>query len=174
MVMAVVLSPSLFGPAPASRAAEAVARSLCALVRATVEGVVREAVIVGALEDNLGDVADHAGCALIETPSTAEGLARAVAQSRSEIAFVLKGGFVPQTGFVEEAGELLLDAGFRGALLRRTPDTLMTRLAPDLAEPVGVFTGCAQLREAAPQDLKQLIRRLKIRRTLASRAQKVV
>jgi len=175
MVMAVVLSPSLGAAAPASRAAEAVARSLCALVRATVEGVVREAVIVGSVEDELAEIADHAGCGLIETRTAAEGLARAAAQSRSQVAFVLKGGFIPQSGFVEEAGDLLLDgATFRGALLRRTPDSLMTRLAPGLAEPVGVFALCAELRELAPCDLNQLIRRLKIRHTLGARAQKVV
>ena len=96
MVMAVVLSPSLGAAAPASRAAEAVARSLCALVRATVEGVVREAVIVGSVEDELAEIADHAGCGLIETRTAAEGLARAAAQSRSQIAFVLKGGSFPR------------------------------------------------------------------------------
>ncbi len=50
----------------------------------------------------------------------------------------------------------------------------MTRLAPGLAEPVGVFAFCSELRELAPRDLNQLIRRLKIRHTLGSRAQKVV
>lgn len=175
MVTAVVLSPSLGAAAPDERAAEAVARSLCALVRATIEGVVREAVIVGPAEEGLAEIADHAGCDLIEAASAAEGLARAIARARGEIAFVLKGGFAPQSGFVEEAGDLLLAAdAFRGALLRRAPDSLLTRLAPQLAEPVGFFAGCAAIRAAAPGDLNQMIRRLKIRRTLESRALKVV
>ncbi len=91
-------------------------------MRATVEGVLREVVIVGSVEDELAEIADHAGCALIETRTAAEGLARAAAQTRSQIAFVLKGGFTPQSGFVEEAGDLLLDgADFRGALLGARP-----------------------------------------------------
>lgn len=175
MVMAVVLSPSLGAETPAARAAEAVARSLCALVRATVEGVVREAFIIGPAEDQLTEIADQAGCGLIEAHSAGEGLAQAAARSRSEFAFVLLGGFAPQSSFVEEAGDLLRDAqAFHGVLLRRFPNTLMTRLAPGLAEPVGVFAQCAALRDAAPRDLKHLIRRLKIRRTLDARAQKLV
>jgi hypothetical protein len=175
MVMAVVLSPSLGAAAPDERAAEAVARSLGALVRATIEGVVREAVIVGPAGEGLAEISDHAGCALIEATSTAEGLARAVASARSEIAFVLKGGFAPRSGFVEEAADLLLAAeAFRGALLRRAPDSLLTRLAPQFAEPVGFFAGCAKIRAAARGDLNQMIRRLKIRRTMETRAIKVV
>jgi hypothetical protein len=175
MVMAVVLSPSLSAVAPAPRAAEAVARSLCALVRAAVEGVVRDAIIIGAPGDLLGEIANEAGCGLIETRSAAEGLARAVAQSRSEIAFVLKGGFIPQNGFVEEASDLLLGAAdFRGARLLRDPDNLLTRIAPGLAEPVGAFVLCSVLRTAAPRDIKELIRRAKIRQTLHIRAQKVI
>jgi hypothetical protein len=175
MVMAVVLSPSLFAAAPASRAAEAVARSLCALVRAAVEGVVRDAIIIGKADDQLGEIANEAGCGLIEAPTAAEGFARAVAQSRSEIAFVLKGGFIPQNGFIEEASDLLLGAAaFRGARLLREPDNLLTRIAPGLAEPVGAFVLCSALRAAAPRDIKELILRAKIRQTLHVRAQKVV
>jgi hypothetical protein len=175
MVTAVVLSPSLGAAAPHERAAEAVARSLGALVRATVEGVLREAVIVGPSGEGLAEIADHAGCALIETASVGEGLGLAAAQARSEIAFVLKGGFAPQSGFVEEVADLLLEAeAFRGAVLRRAPDSLLTRLAPRFAEPVGLFAGRAAIRAATPADLNQLIRRLKIGRTMASRALKVV
>jgi hypothetical protein len=175
MVTAVVLSPSLGAAAPHERAAEAVARSLGALVRATVEGVLREAVIVGPSGEGLAEIADHAGCAVIEAVSMAEGLAMAAAQGRSEIAFILKGGFAPQGGFVEEAADLLLAAdASRGALVRRAPDSLLTRLAPQFAEPVGLFAGRAAIRAAAPADLNQLIRRLKIGRTMESRAFKLV
>ncbi|HUO55408.1 MAG TPA: transposase [Rhodoblastus sp.] len=174
MVTAIVLSPSLDAAAPAERAAEAVARSLCALVRASVEGIVREAIIVGPSEDELAEIADQAGCAHVEARSAFEGLAAALAQSRHDIAFVLEGGYAPQAGFVEEAGDLLQEAGFHGALLRRWPDSLMTRLAPSLAPPVGAFVARDALRQAAPRDLNQLIRRLKIRYTLNARAHKLV
>jgi hypothetical protein len=174
MVTAIVLSPSLDAPAPAERAAEAVARSLAALVRASVEGLVREALIVGAAEDRLTEVADHAGCGFVEAPSLRQGLPRALALARGDIAFVLEGGYAPLTGFVEEAGDLLRAPGFRGALLRRAPDTIMTRFAPSLARAVGAFAPRERLRGDPPRNLDELIRRLKIRRALVVRAQKIV
>ena len=70
MVTAIVLSPSL--GASAERAAEAVARSLAALVRASVEGIVRDAVIVGPAGDMLAEIANHAGCAFVEASSKAK------------------------------------------------------------------------------------------------------
>ncbi len=172
MVTAIILSPSL--AAPSERAPEAVARSLASLVRASVEGIVRDALIVGPAGDKLADIADHAGCAHVEAANVKEGLARALAQARSEVVFVLEGGYAPLTGFVEEASDLLRAGDFRGAALRRAPDTLMTRLAPFLAPAVGVFAPRAALRDAAPRDLAELVRRLKIRRTLTIRAQKIV
>jgi hypothetical protein len=175
MVIAIVLSPSLDAAQPADKAPEAVARSLSSLVRATVEGVVQDAVIVGTAEDDLELIADHAGCGLVLAASRREGLVRAVSTARAHVAFFLEGGFVPQTGFLEEASALLLDPlAFGGAALRRAPDRFLTRIAPALAEPVGAFVSCAALRDAAPCDLKDLIRRLKIRRTLNVRAMKVV
>lgn len=172
MVTAIVLSPSL--GAPAERAAEAVARSLAALVRATVEGIVREAVIVGPAEDMLAEIANHAGCAFVEASSMAQGFPRALGQARSEVIFVLEGGYAPLTGFVEEAGDLLRSGAFRGALLRRAPDTLITRIAPSLARAVGALAPREALRAETPRDLGELIRRLKIRHSLSIRAQRIV
>jgi hypothetical protein len=172
MVTAIILSPSL--DAPAARAAEAVARSLASLVRASVEGIVREALVVGPAADMLALVAEHAGCAHLEAANVREGLARAVAQARSEMVFVLEGGYAPSQGFVEEAGDLLRAADFRGAALRRAPHSLTTRLAPSLARPVGAFAPRAAFRGEAPRDVAELIRRLKIRQTLNIRAQKIV
>ena len=175
MISALVLSPSLRAGQPLPRASEAVARSLGALVRAAVEGVLRDVAIVGPGGDDLAVLADHAGCAFVETDSAKDGLARGVAQMRANILFVLEGGYAPPSGFTEEVGDLLLDAAnFRGALLRVAPDTLVTRLAPGLARPVGALALRNDIRSAAPRDLYDLIRRLKIRRTMTVRAQQVV
>lgn len=172
MVTAIVLSPSL--GASAERAAEAVARSLAALVRASVEGIVRDAVIVGPAADMLAEIANHAGCAFVEASSMAQGFPRALGQARSELIFVLEGGYAPLTGFVEEAGDFLRSGAFRGALLRRAPDTLITRLAPSLARAVGALAPRAAFQGEAPRDLGALIRGLKICQTLNIRAQKIV
>jgi hypothetical protein len=175
MISALVLSPSLGAAQPHPRASEAVARSLGALVRAAVEGVLRDVAIVGPGGDDLAVLADHAGCAFVETGSSKDGLARAVAQMRANILFVLEGGYAPPSGFAQEVGDLLLDAAnFRGALLRVAPDTLVTRLAPGLARPVGALALRNDIRSAAPRDLADLIRRLKIRRAMTVQAQRVV
>ncbi len=175
MISALVLSPSLQSGEPQDRASEAVARSLGALVRAAVEGILRDVAIAGLPADKLGPLADHAGCAFIETNSAQDGLARAAASMRADFAFVLEGGFAPPSGFAEEAGDLLMNPElFRGALLRRAPDTLLTRMAPGLARPVGALASRNALKAAAPRDLPDMIGRLKIRAAFQARAQRVV
>jgi hypothetical protein len=174
MLSALVLSPSLRAAAPEPRASEAVARSLNALVRVAVEGVLRDVAIVGP-DGDLAELADAAGCAFIQTRSAQDGLARGAAQMRSEIGFVLEGGYAPQSGFAEEAGEFLLDPDhIRGALLRRAPHSVATRFFPGLALPVGAIAARSAIDASAPRDLADLVRRLKIRRTLTVRAQRVV
>jgi hypothetical protein len=171
MISAVLLSPSLASPLPDPRAAEAVARSLGALVRATMEGVVRDALLIGPAVDGLALLADHAGCENIESATTRDGLRRAFAEARGEIVFVLQGGFAPPSGFIEEASDLLLEgAGFAGALLRAAPHNLPTRLAPDLARAVGLLARRTQAAATEARDLHDLIRQIKPRRTLNSRA----
>ena len=173
MISAIILSPSLDAPAP--RASEALARSLSALVRAAVEGVLRDVTIVGTVGDQLPQIADAAGCAFIETAAARDGLAKALAQVRSDMVFVLAGGYALPGGFAQEASDLLLEAGlFRGALLRPAPTTFLTRLFPSLARPVGALAPRSLLQTAAPRDLGDLIRALKTRRGMAIRAVKAV
>lgn len=175
MISAIVLSPSLGAGQNVARAPEAVARSLSALVRAAVEGILRDVAIVGPAAEDLATLADHAGCAFIETSSAQDGLARAFAQMRAEIAFVLEGGYAPPSGFIDETGDLLREAEtFRGALLRLAPDSVMTRLAPGLARPVGALVVRTTLNGASPSDLGDIIRRAKIRRALRVRAQRLI
>ncbi|WP_294534943.1 transposase [uncultured Rhodoblastus sp.] len=175
MISAIVLSPSLRAASPVARAGEAVARSLAMLVRLAVDGFLRDVAIVGPAGFDLAELAEHAGCAFIETASARDGLRLAIERARAEILLVLEGGFAPQSGFADEAGDLLLEPGaFRGALLRLAPNSLATRLAPALSPPVGALAGRQASAKAAPKDLADLIRRLKIRRALNVRAQKLI
>jgi hypothetical protein len=175
MISTIVLSPSLRAGRPVERAPEAVARSLAALVRAAMDGFVRDVAIVGPPGEELSELADHAGCAFIEAASAQEGLPIAIGQMRAETLLVLEGGYAPQNGFADEAGDLLLaQEAFRGALLKLAPDSLATRLAPALSQPVGALVLRQAAAEAAPQDLADLIRRLKIRHALNVRAQKLI
>jgi hypothetical protein len=175
MISAIVLSPSLRAGSKVERASEAVARSLGTLVRAAVDGFLRDVAIVGPPSDNLAELAEYAGCDFVEARSAPDGLRVAIARMRAEILLVLEGGYAPQNGFADEAGDLLLEPGdFRGALLRLAPDSLATRLAPALSPPVGVLAARHGATKAAPRDLADLIRRLKIRRALRVRAQRLI
>jgi hypothetical protein len=175
MISAVVLSPSLRATPSFSRPPEAIARSLGALVRAVVEGVLRDVTIIGPATDNLAPLADEAGCALVEAPSAGEGLAQALAQVRTEIIFVLEGGYGPPSTFTEEAGDLLPEIeSSGGAILRLAPDNLLTRLAPSLARPVGALVFRAPLRAIQPRDLPDIVQRLKIRRAFNVTAQRLM
>jgi hypothetical protein len=174
MISALVLSPSLVAGKSAPRASEAVARSLSALVRAAVEGILRDVAIAGPEGEDLAVLADHAGCDFIEASSAQQGLSRGLARMRGEIAFIVEGGYAPPSGFAEEASDILREADFCGALLRRAPHSLATRLAPGLARPVGALVFRSTLNGAAPRDLADVIRRAKIRRAFNVRAQKLV
>jgi hypothetical protein len=175
MISALLLSPSLGAAAPHPRAAEALARSLGALVRATMEGVVRDAALIGVAADDLEAVADYAGCAYVEAATLAEGFAHALNETRGDVILVLQGGYAPPGGFVEEASDLLMEgAGFAGALLRRAPYNLATRFAPKLARPVGLLAQRGALRGAQARDLAALIRHVRPPRTLNSQAIRTV
>jgi hypothetical protein len=175
MISALVLSPSLVEGKSLPRASEAVARSLGALVRAAVEGVLRDVAIVGPEGDDLAVLADHAGCEFIETASTQQGLSQGLARMRGDIAFILEGGYAPPSGFIEEASDVLREGElFRGALLRCAPHSFITRLAPGLARPVGALVARSTLNGAAPRNLADVIRCAKIRRALNMRAMRLV
>lgn len=174
MVTAIVLSPSYGAPSPHPRAAEAVARSLGALVRGSVEGILREAIIVGPAADELEKIADHAGCGCLIAPDARQALAGALDLARCDMVFALQGGYGPQASFVEETGDLLLNAGFSGALLRRWPEHFLSRLAPGLSRPVGAIASREKLRRAAGRDFVSALRRLRLRQTLSAHAYRLV
>ncbi len=175
MISALVLSPSLVAGKSVPRASEAVARSLSALVRAAVEGILRDVAIAGPEGEHLAVLADHAGCDFIETSTAQQALSLGLGRMRGDICFIVEGGYAPPSGFVDEAGDILREADlFRGALLRRAPHSFFTRLAPGFAQPVGALVVRSTLNGAAPRDLADVIRHAKIRRALDVRAQKLV
>lgn len=151
---------------------DAVARSLGSLVESCVQGLVADAVLVGAPRRGLDQVADDAGCALVETDTADEGLAQALDIARRDQIFLLLGGNAVEPGFVDEVNDALVyNARDRGLLLRAAPASLMTRLAPKLAEPVGIIAAKSALRAAASADLRRLSRSLRCAE-LATRARR--
>ncbi len=135
------------------RAHQGLVRSLAALVPALLRDGLREAVIVGAPGLGLEKIADHAGCALVVATDRAGALAAALKAARSERVFLLRAGFAPTHGFIDELVDLALsDAAYA---LRLEPVGLAQRLAPNLAPAVGLsarrqaclakgFVDCAQ------------------------------
>jgi hypothetical protein len=141
---------------------DAVARSLASLVDACVQGLVADAVLAGAPGRGLDKVADEAGCALVEEARAEEGLARALSLARYEDVLLLIAGHAVERGFVDEVNDALSYGDRESALiLRAAPDSVLTRLAPRFAAPVGVIARKSALRAASSADLKRLAKRLR-------------
>lgn len=153
---------------------DAVSRSLGSLVEACVQGLVADAVLVGPPDRGLGDIADDAGCALVETPDPAAGLREALSLSRHDDVLLLLAGYAPERGFIDELHDALLYGDRASALvLRAAPNTFITRLSPRLAPPAGLIARKASLRDSGAAELGVLAKKLK-GADLSTRARKVV
>ncbi|WP_332310708.1 transposase [Methylocystis silviterrae] len=141
----------------------AVARSLGSLVESCVQGLIADALILAAPGRGLDGIADEAGCALIEAPHAGDGLAQALKAARRDHLLLLLAGFAVERGFAEEAQDFFAhgDAS-RARTLRLAPDSLITRLAPGLARPVGLIAPKSALAAAAEgADLARLVRKMR-------------
>jgi hypothetical protein len=140
---------------------EAVARSLGSLIESCVEGLVADAIIVAEPTRDLEGIADEAGCRLIEAPR-ADGVAQALKAARRDQIFLLLAGFAVERGFAEEARDVFAYGdSSRPRTLRVAPDSLITRLAPGLARPVGLIATKHALAAAQSADFDRLARKLR-------------
>jgi hypothetical protein len=125
--------------------AERLVRTLSSLIRANVEGLLGDVAIAGPARHGLGVIADHAGCCLIEADAESEWFRRAIEAARGPELFILRSGFAPQAGFIEEAGDFLramADGGSGSApaaLLRAAPESFAERLFPRAAPAAGLI-----------------------------------
>jgi hypothetical protein len=119
--------------------AERLVRSLSSLIRANVEGLLGDVAIAGPTGHDLGLIADQAGSGLIEAATEAEWLRGAIEAARGPQLFLLRSGFAPQAGFIEEAGDLLRAAPTPAARLRATPESFVQRLFPGAAPLAGLI-----------------------------------
>jgi hypothetical protein len=141
---------------------DAVGRSLASLVDACVQGLIADAILVGPPGRGLDRIADEAGCALVETADAGAGLAQALELARRDGALLLRAGNAVERGFVDEVNDALTYGPAEGALvLRAAPSTLLTRVSPRFAEPVGVIAPKAALRAAATADFRRLAKALR-------------
>jgi hypothetical protein len=87
--------------------AEVLARTLASVVTAKVEGLLGDVRIAGPARKDLGVVANHAGCALIEAENETDWLGLASQAARGPDVFLLRCGRAPGAGFIEEAADFL-------------------------------------------------------------------
>lgn len=120
---------------------EPVVRTLSAFVAASVNGLLRDAVLAGPRHEELAFVAEHAGCALVEAEGETDALGQALERVRGTDLFILYAGHVPELGSSEAIGDLVASARSvrRGWLLRASPDRAVERLFPRLAPAVGLI-----------------------------------
>jgi len=151
---------------------ERAARSLASLVEASIAGVVADATLVSAPAAALADIADEAGGHLIEEAEAGAAIARALVQARQTDVFLLYAGFCVDRGFVDEAADAAAFGGLKTArALKAQPESLLTRLAPSLAQPVGLLARKNAVIEAGGAEIARLARILKARE-MVSRARR--
>ncbi|WP_395666430.1 transposase [Methylocella sp.] len=135
---------------------ECLVRSLASLVRANVEGLVRDVRIAGPRGAGLDIVADHAGCGLIEADEKTERMRAAISAAHGPHLLLLRAGFAPQQGFIEEAGDFLQVDRAGTAFLRAVPERLLERLFPRAAPLAGLIAPRERCLRALAGDLSAL------------------
>ena len=159
MISAIVLASETRVGADLAHARETIVRSLVWLVSAVVSGVVRDVTLATPAGLGLSDVADHAGCDLVQADSECERLGTALARSRGALVLVLRGGYQPEAGLVDE-----IDAFVRrarpdaAALVLASPASALQRLLPDLAPVIGILAPRDQLTETSIASFHRLSR----------------
>jgi hypothetical protein len=121
--------------------AEPVVRSLSGFVAASVNGLIRDAVLAGAPQNDLRLIADHAGCAFVEAETEADALSQALALARGSEFLILHAGHVPGIGSIEAIDDLVASgqSAERGWLLRAASDRPAGRFFQPLAPAVGLL-----------------------------------
>lgn len=170
MLTAILLAYPAPSAAPLRR--DAISRSLGSLVESCVQGLVSDAVLVGAPETGLGGIADDAGCALVENPTASEGLRAALSAARRDQVFLLAAGAAVDRGFVDEINDALCyGAPGRALALRLAPHSLLTRFAPGFSQVVGIIAPKADISARGGADFTRLSKSLRCAE-IASRARR--
>src|SRR5947209_16670471 len=177
MVTAIVLANSQEKQGLGRRAAEEAARTLAFLVSAAVQGLVRDAVLLGEDSAALRYVADYAGCTLVSKADPAKALAEALAAARSEQVFLLKAGYAAEPPLIDEIRDFLeFGRGRDGAcgLVRETPGSFVQRVLPGTSPLAGLVAPREKSRAANARDLPDMARRLRPAVTFKARARRLI
>ena len=168
-------SPGRVGPRKIDPA-EALVRTLASLVRANVEGLLRDVLIAGPEDRGLDLIADHAGCGLVQATTEAAWLRRALEAARGPDLLLLRSGHAPEPGFIEEAGDFVSARGgpsrARAARLYVAPEAFLERLFPRLAPLAGLIAPrdlCLEVPASTFKSLARQVGRAAALRTVARR-----
>jgi len=157
--------------------AEALVRTLASLVRANVEGLLRDVHIAGPEDHGLDLIADHAGCGLVQAPAEAAWLRLALEAARGPDLLLLRSGHAPELSFIEEAGDFVSGRGgtsrTRTARLHVAPEAFLERLFPRLAPLAGLIAPRDLCLLAPPSTFKNLVRHVGKAPALRSVARRV-
>ncbi len=142
--------------------AEAVVRTLSAFVAASVNGLLRDAILAGPAQDELALIAEHAGCAVAEAEEEAAALRRAIDLARGADLFILRAGYVPEIASPEAIGNLATSArSARRGWLLRAPGSAVARVFPRLAPALGFIAPrepCADVQAPSFGNLRKATR----------------
>jgi hypothetical protein len=161
-MLSAVISVSGKDAAPArADPAVALARSLTALVPAMIEGLLADVTIAGPQGYELAAVADYAGCGFVEALGERDWLSAAFTRAKGASLLVMRAGFFPGVGFIEELRDCLAGGDPRG-VFRAAPERWPERLLPNLAPPAAAMAATDIWRACPAQDFHRAVRALKL------------
>jgi hypothetical protein len=148
--------------------AEPVVRTLSAFVAASVDGIVREAILAGPPQGELAFIAEHAGCGLVEAATEIGALQEALILARGEDLLILYAGHVPEFTAIEAIGDLVAtgQSARHGWLLRAAPNNLAERFFSGLAPAVGLLAARTLCDKVAVPSFANLIKATRARSAL--------
>lgn len=146
-------------------------RSLSALVPAAVSGLIRDVTIAGLPGQGLGTIADHAGCGFVEAAVEDDWLRAALALAKGPDCLLVRAGYVPGAGFIEELRDIENRLNARG-VFRAEPASWHQRLVPRLAPVVAAIAPLNLWRAQEAAEFQRMARGLK-GRTLRTRMHRV-
>jgi hypothetical protein len=151
---------------------ERLVRTLGSLVRANIEGLLRDVAIAGPEGRGLDVIADYAGCALVVAGSERDWLQLAIEAARGPKILILRSGHAPEVGFIEEAGDFLRSGGSVAAL-HAVPEKFLERLFPNLAPLAGLIAPRELCLKSPPQSFAKVAHHCGKATVLSARARRV-
>jgi hypothetical protein len=175
MISAIVLVSDRQSTDDLEHAHEVAVRSLVWLVSAVVSSTVRDVMLATPPGFGLSEVADQAGCALVQAEEESGRLAAAIAAARGPRLLILRAGYNLDARICDE-----LDAFIRRrpedtpAVILSEPQTAAQRLLPGRAPVVGVLASKAACAALAPRSFSRLVREMRGATRLKIRAERII